>query len=46
MSYLGVKQIQIAAAVSLVIIHLRQQQESIDYLIVYEKQIIHRPIPC
>ena len=41
MSYLLVKQIQTAAAVSLVIRHfLHQQQESIVPLIVYEKQKI------
>ena len=44
MSYLGVKQIHIAAAVSLVIRHLlHQQQESLDSLIVYEKQEIFNP---
>ena len=39
MSYLGVKLIQIAASVSLVIRHLlHKQQESIDSFIVNEKQ--------
>ena len=41
MSNLGVKQIQIAATVSLVMKHLlHQQQDSIDSLIVYEKKNI------
>ena len=44
MSYLGVKQIQIAAALSLVIRHpLHQQQKSLGLLIVYDKQEIFNP---
>ena len=44
MSYLGVKQIQIAAALSLVIRHLLyQQQEFMESLIVYDKQELFNP---